>query len=234
MMMMMKGNSEGDITAWREKERVRHTSASGSSQALVAFPAVSRRCWVAVEMPLSCHCRLKEDDERIGNMRWCLSCMCSDQAGVCSILPDIPTGTTSWYWLRLEPLKVLEGRGMTGGVVWWESSTTCDKRRLRLHHSSETHCVLHICALINPTKSFERDETVCFNIESLHYLTNSTSMKILGSLGDREELCQRSVSLSRCFTKKRFVTNIKIAIISCPYLERLNCRQTMLQTKCYF
>lgn len=51
-----------------------------------------------------------------------------------------PTGTTSWYWLRLEPLKVLEGRGMTGGLAWRESSTTCDNMRhlrFRSRHASD-------------------------------------------------------------------------------------------------
>lgn len=36
-----------------------------------------------------------------------------------------PTGTRSWYWLRLDPLKVLEGRGV-GGLGERESSATCD------------------------------------------------------------------------------------------------------------
>lgn len=115
------------IEVWevsKAREEQKYTWVSGSWQAQAAFPAESRRCWVAVETPLSCHCRLEEKATH--------SCVLM---GLCfvhvsmHILPHSPTGTTSWYWLRLEPLKVLEGRGMTGGLVCRESSTTCDKRK---------------------------------------------------------------------------------------------------------
>ena len=56
-------------------------------------------------------------------------CVC---VGACArahaCVRDPPTGTRSWYWFRLDPLNVLEGRGRMGGLGWRESSTTCNTR----------------------------------------------------------------------------------------------------------
>lgn len=106
----------------------RHTWVNDFSQVRVAFPAKSLRCLVAVETPLSCHCKLEEKDEKT-QMRLFVEWTLTSTKGV---LGNVPTGTTSWYWLLLEPLKVLEGRGMTGVLLWRESSTTCDKS---MHYS---------------------------------------------------------------------------------------------------
>lgn len=122
-----KGNEGGP-----QRGKLRFTWATGSWRARVASPAGSQRCWVAVETPLSCRCRLEEGLESV--LIICERSRFTPAGG----LADLPTGTTS-YWPLLEPLNVLEGRGMTGGLGWRESSTTCDRRR---HYSSGRILVL--------------------------------------------------------------------------------------------